>query len=50
MREVVIWPAKPVSTKESTEILVKILYSTYAKSDLKQVSNNVTQINAEEIT
>ena len=30
--------------------MVKILYSTYAKADLKQVANNSTQLNAEEIT
>ena len=30
--------------------MVKILYSTYAKADLKQVANNETHLNAEEIT
>ena len=29
---------------------LKIIYSTYLKSYLKQVSNNATQTNAEEIT
>ena len=45
---VVIHTTEPVSTKEATEILVKILGSTYAKADLKQVANNATQLNAEE--
>ena len=30
--------------------MVKIYDSTYAKSDLKQVANNATQLNAEERT
>ena len=30
--------------------MVKTLDSTYLKSDLKQVANNSTQLNAEEIT
>ena len=30
--------------------MVKILDSTYVKADLKQVANNATQLNAEEIT
>ena len=30
--------------------MFKILESTYAKADLNQVSDNVTQLNAEEIT
>ena len=30
--------------------MVKILDSTYAKADLKQVDDNATQMNAEEIT
>ena len=31
MREVLMHTAKPASTKEATEILVKILFSTYVK-------------------
>ena len=47
MREVVMKTEEQVSTKEATERLLKILNSTYAKSDLKQIANNVTQMNAE---
>ena len=47
MREVVMHTAESVSTREATEILVKILDSTYAESDLKHVTNNATQMNAE---
>ena len=36
------------STREATERMFKILYSTYAKADLKQVADNATQLNAEE--
>ena len=36
--------AEPVSARESSERLVKIFYSNYAKADLKQVSNNATKI------
>ena len=34
MHEVVIKTAEPVSTREATEILVKIIYSTHAREDL----------------
>ena len=50
MREVVIGTVETSSTREATEILVKILHSTYVKSDLKQVVNNSTQLNSEERT
>ena len=50
MREVVMQTVEPASTKESTERLVKILDSTYAKADVKQVANKATQMNAEERT
>ena len=50
MREVVIHTAEPVSTREANERLVKILYSTYFRVDLKKVTDNATQINAEERT
>ena len=50
MRELVIQNSETASTRESTEILVQILNSTYAKADLKQVADNATEINAEEIT
>ena len=50
MREVVMQTAEPFSTMESTYRLVKIFDSTYANSDLEQVSANATQINAEDRT
>ena len=50
MRKVVMYTAEPVSTREATDILVKILYSDYAKATLKQVANNSTQMNDEERT
>ena len=50
MREVVIQTEEKVSTRETTERLVKILDSTYEKADLKQVSDNANQMNAEETT
>ena len=40
---------EPASTQESNNIMVKILDSTSAKADLKQVVNT-SQINTEEIT
>ena len=50
MCEVVIQTSEPVSTREATDILVKILYSTYSKEDLKQVTDNATHMNPEERT
>ena len=41
-------PVEPASAREATDILVKILDSTYAKTDFRQVANNKTQLNAEE--
>ena len=41
---------EPVSTREATDRLVKILESTYEKEYLKQVSDKATQMIAEEIT
>ena len=38
--------AEPDSTIESTERLFKIIDITYAKSELQQVDNNTTQLNA----
>ena len=46
MNEVVIQTAEPDSTQEATERMFKIFESTYAKADLNQVSDNVTQLNA----
>ena len=47
MREVVMHTAKPASTREATERLVKITDITYAKVDLKQIADNATHINDE---
>ena len=47
MCEVVMQNAEPDSTQEATEIMVKNIDSTYAKADVNQVANNVTQLNAE---
>ena len=49
MREVVIKTTEIAPTREATEILVKILHSTYGKADLKWVANNATQMKSEEI-
>ena len=38
------------STREYTDRMVKILYSNYAKADLKPVANNETQLNYEKRT
>ena len=50
MREVVMHTAVSDSTRETTERLVNILNSTYAKSYLKHLSDNATQMTAEERT
>ena len=42
--------AELTSTREATEILVKILDSNYARAELKQVTNNATRLNDEERT
>ena len=47
MQEVSIHTAEPFSTRESTERLVKILNSSYLKSDLRRVPNNATHLNSE---
>ena len=39
--------AEPTSTKEDTELIVKILNSTYAKVDRNQLAGNSTQMDAE---
>ena len=49
MSEVVIQTAEPVSIREATERLVKILEINCAMADLKQVTNNKTHMNSEEI-
>ena len=50
MHKVIMRTAKPAFTGDDTGILVRILESTYAKADLKQVSNNTTHLNAKERT
>ena len=50
VREVVMQNAEPASTRAATDILVKIFNITYSKAFLKQVADNTTQINDEEIT
>ena len=44
MREVVMHTLELASTREATEILVKILDSTYENADLKQVADNKTNL------
>ena len=50
MCEVVMRLEEPVSTRESTERLMKILEDTYVKAELEHLSDNETQINDEERT
>ena len=50
MRKVIMHTAEPVSTRESTDRMVNIIYITYAKSYLEEVAANTTQINHEERT
>ena len=45
MHKVIMRTVNPDSTREATGGLVKILYSTYGKADLKQVYDNATHIN-----
>ena len=50
MFKVAMKTSEPVSTREATEMLLKIIYSTYAKADLEKVATNETHLNAEERT
>ena len=50
MHVVVMQTAEAYYTRKATEGLVKILESTYSKVDLKEVVDNLNQLNAEEIT
>ena len=50
MRKLVMQTAEIASTRETTERLIKIIDSTYAKEDLKQLAHNATQINYAERT
>ena len=47
MSKVVMQTAEPYCTWEATELMVKILYSTYAKAYLEQVVANSIQMNSE---
>ena len=44
----VICTKEPAFTREATEIMVKIVYSTYSKVDLDQVTANAGQMNYDE--
>ena len=48
MRELVMQSEEPVSTREATERMVKVLDITYVKEEIKQVAENATQLNTEE--
>ena len=50
MREVIMQTEEPDSTREATEIFVKILDNTYEKSYLNQLAANTTRMNDEERT
>ena len=50
MRRVVMKNTEPVSTREYTEGLVKILNSANVKVNLEHVADNVTQMNSGERT
>ena len=47
MSEVEMQTIEPVSIREANEMLVKILGSTYAKSDLEKLAANATHFSAE---
>ena len=50
IRKVAIQTTEPASTREDTERMMKTLNSTYEKAELKQVADNASHLNAEEIT
>ena len=50
MGEVVMQTVEPVSTREVTDRMVKIINSTYEKEYLKKVADNTTYLNDEERT
>ena len=50
MLVVAVQTAETASTRDATEILLKIFDSTYAKANHKQVANKSSQMNSEEIT
>ena len=48
MHEAVMQHSEPAFIREATEQMVKILNSTYAKEELKQVADNASHTNDEE--
>ena len=50
MHKVIMSTAEPAYTREATGILVKIIDSTYARADLKQVADNANHMNDKERT
>ena len=50
MRKVVIQTKEPVSTREATDRMVKILDINYAKADIEQLAANKTHMNSDERT
>ena len=48
IREVMMQNVEPASTREATDRIVKIIDSTYAKSDLEHTVANANQLNDEE--
>ena len=50
MREVVMHTAEPASKIKSNEIMVNVIYITYAKVYLKHVAANADQMNSEKMT
>ena len=49
MHEAVMQNAVKNSTRESTEIILKIIYIIYAREDIEQVADSAFQMKYEEI-
>ena len=49
MREVGIHPAEPFFTREATERVVKMIYSTYAKSNLYKVASASVKLDGDKV-
>ena len=50
MREVVIYTVEKFSTREATERMVNIIFSTYVNEELERVAANATQLDDKERT
>ena len=50
MRKVLMQNGEPVSIREDTEIMAKILYNIYAKVDLEHIAANKIHLNDDERT